>query len=373
MEYFKKYYSNTVAGSANRLSCDYTEGEVCTRVFYRLTEGGTFEYSLLFSNINDSTYDAGVEGYKNKVYGEWTIHSLRLAVCPRDLFPIPLGPEGVHVPLDAGRIGEFVPVTFAGSASKRVAPGEFFSTDPVTLSAEKGEYLCVEITYEGSDVPAYDEWLIPVYVLRDGEWRLDKKVPVPGMIGATLKKKPRVAFIGDSITCGCGTAPNAYANWSALVSEMLGDAYAYHNLGIGYGRAEDFASGGAWFYKAKHSDFAVLCFGVNDILQGRSEENIIADITSCVRRLKGAGVKVMLQTVPPFDYEEKYRGMWERINDYIKNTLSKEADAVLDNVPFLCADADHPYATKYDGHPNHDGCRVWAEKLCTAMKVFLES
>ncbi len=373
MNYFKKYYSNTVAGSANRLSCDYTEGEVCTRVFYRLTEGGTFEYSLLFSNINDSTYDAGVEGYKNKVYGEWTIHSMRVAVCPRDLFPVPFGPDGVHVPLECDRMGELVPVTFDGNTVKHVAPGEFFSTDPVTLSAEKGEYLCVEITYEGEDIPAYDEWLIPVYVLRDGEWILDKKVPVPGMIGATLEKKPRIAFIGDSITCGCGTAANAYENWSALVSEMLGDAYAYHNLGIGYGRAEDFASGGAWFYKAKHSDFAVLCFGVNDILQNRSEENIIADITSCVRRLKGAGVKVMLQTVPPFDYEEKYRGMWERINDYIKNTLSKEADAVLDNVPFLCADAEHPYATKYEGHPNPEGCIVWAEKLCTAMKVFLES
>ena len=373
MNYFNKYYSNSIAGSANRLSCDYTDGKVCARIFYRLTEGGTYDYSLIFSNINDSTYDAGVEGYKNKIYGEWIIHSMRLAVCPRDLFPVPFGPEGVHVPLDCDRMGELIPVTFNGSAVKHVAPGEFFTTDPVTLTAGKGEYLCVEITYEGKDVPAYDEWLIPVYVLRGGEWMLDKKVPVPGMIGATLAKKPRVAFIGDSITCGCGTAPNAYENWSALVAEKLGDAYACHNLGIGYGRAEDFASGGAWFYKAKHNDFAVVCFGVNDILQGRSEDNIISDITSCVRRLKGAGVRVLLQTVPPFDYAEELRGMWERINNYIKTELALEVDGVFDNVPFLCADAEHPYAAKYEGHPNREGCIVWAENLYARLKKLLEN
>ena len=45
------------------------------RVFYKITSGGKYNYSILFSNIVDSTYDDGTVSYKNLVCDEWQTHS----------------------------------------------------------------------------------------------------------------------------------------------------------------------------------------------------------------------------------------------------------------------------------------------------------
>lgn len=372
MEYFRKYVSNTIAASGNQHPRDFSEmGRVTTRIFYRAAVGGRRDYSLLFSNINDSTFDNGAEGYKNRVYDTWTVLSLKVGVCKNGCFDGTFVNEEHHVPFIEEKLGEMIPVTFNGTASKSVAPGEFFSTDPVSLAPAKGEYVCVEMTFEGGLVPCYDEFIAPVYMLTDGEWRVARCVPAPGMIGVSREVKARVGFIGDSITCGCGTEPDAYAHWNALLAERLGEDFAFRNLGLGYGRAEDAASGGAWFYKASQNEAVVVCFGVNDILQGREENAIKADLKTIVRRFKERGIKVLLQTVPPFGYVGEQIAMWHRINEYIKTELAAEADAVFDTVPVLWLDEEHPNVPKYDGHPNHEGCRKWADALYPVIKEFL--
>ena len=370
MEYFKKYYSNTLAGSGNRWPSLPRNVKRTVRAFYRITEGGEREYSLLFTNINDSTYDAGAEGYKNRVYGEWVMHSLKVAVCPSNIFP-----EGLTLedPLDTSKIGSFVTLTFGGSETKHVAPGEFFCTDPVILAPEKGDELCVEMVFEGDEIPSYDEFISPIYELKDGTWKSATRTPVPSMIGAVLDKKPRVAFIGDSITCGCATPPDSYTHWCALVAEKLGDRYAYYNLGLGYGRAEDFATGGAWFYKSRESDAAVVCFGVNDLVQGRTEAELKADIETVVDRLHAEGIKVLLQTVPPCNLEGEAAIAWENVNRFIMTDLAEKADAVFDNVPILRESPEKPCATRYDVHPTPEGCVAWAEAISPVIEKFLEA
>ena len=60
MEYFEKYNSNTYAGSANQLYFEMNENEIHTgRIFYKITVGGEYSYSVLFSNIIDSTFANG--------------------------------------------------------------------------------------------------------------------------------------------------------------------------------------------------------------------------------------------------------------------------------------------------------------------------
>ncbi len=372
MEYFDKYVSNTIAASGNQHPRDFSSmGRVTTRIFYRVAVGGSFDYSLLFSNINDSTFADGAEGYKNRVYDQWTIHSLKVGICKRGCFDGKFINEGHHVPIIEEKIGEMISMTFSGSLSKIVAPGEFFSTDPVKLEAEKGEYVCVEMTFEGGLIPCYDEFLAPVYMLEACEWRVARCVPAPGMIGVEREVVAKVGFIGDSITCGCGTEPDAYAHWNAIIAEKFGERFAFRNLGLGYGRAEDAAAGGAWFYKARHNDAVVVCFGVNDIIQGKDENTIKSDIATIVRRFKSEGVKVLLQTVPPFDYVGENIEKWHSINTYIKNELAGEVDALFDNISVLYVDDKHPHMAKYDGHPNHEGCRKWAEALYPVMKDFL--
>jgi lysophospholipase L1-like esterase len=253
-------------------------------------------------------------------------------------------------------------ITFGGCATKTVMPGEFFSTDPISLSFDAGEYLCLEITFSGKMIPYHDETLLPVFVKGDAGWKYSKLMPFASMIGCKRAVKGRIAYLGDSITQGIGTAPNSYLHWNARFAEKIGNEYSHWNLGLGYGRANDAASDGAWLYKARQNDIVFVCFGVNDILQGLPEEQIKSDLTYIVKRLKECGRTVILQTVPPFDYNAENTLKWQRINGYIKTELSTVADIVFDNVATL-GESEHPEVTKFGAHPDEIGCEVWANAL----------
>ena len=148
---------------------------------------------------------------------------------------------------------------------------------------------------------------------------------------------------------------------------QLGSRYAYWNLGLGYGRASDAATDGVWLSRAKHNDIVVVCYGVNDLLQIGDEQQLKADLEKIVDCLNAAEVKVVLQTIPPFDYEGERIGKWQRVNDHIRQTLSKKAALVFDVVPWLQQDEAHPHMAKFVGHPNEEGCAVWANALYDAL------
>lgn len=189
------------------------------------------------------------------------------------------------------------------------------------------------------------------------------------MIGCDRKTSGRIAYLGDSITQGIGTTPNSYLHWNAVFSEKLGSDYSYWNLGIGYGRANDATSDGAWLYKAKHNDIVFVCYGVNDILKGQPEEQIKEDLTYIVNSLKNEGKKVIIQTIPLFDYEGQNIKKWERINSYILTELKDKADFILDNTQFLSKKV-MPSDAIYGGHPNEDGCEIWAEALFKKIQEY---
>ena len=346
MDFFAKYVSNTTAGSGNQTF--FTDGDGVGRVFYRLFCGGKFQYSLLFSNILDSTFADGSISRKNQLCKPWVLRHAAYCVT-----------KDCSVQL---KDSLFRPLTFLGKREKTVMPGEFFFTDEVEIEAEAGDYLCIEISFRGSMLPKHEEINIPTYVLKDGSFVPSKDMPVPLMVGCNRQVKKRVAYLGDSITQGIGTELNSYAHWNHRVSQMLGNDYAYWNLGIGYGRAEDAASDGAWLYKASQNDCVIVCFGVNDILQYADGEAIKAHLTKIIRLLKERGAQVILQTIPPFEYQESKVPVWRELNRYIREELSKHCDAVFDVVPIL-GQKEHPDKPRYGGHPNAEGCRAWAKAL----------
>ena len=264
MNYFNKYTSNTIAGSGNQL-CFSTDGnKITSRVYYKISAGGTYNYSILFSNIIDSTFNDGLLCHKNFVIDEWFIHSARIGKCKS--FPKgeieALQPERDIVTTD------FVQLTFDQKYEKTVSPGGFFASDPIQYDFMKDEYLCLELTYSGEHIPYHYETILPVYTNNGEEWKYTNLMPLASMIGCDRKVKSRIAFMGDSITQGCGTAKNGYEHWNACLADKLGEDYAYWNLGLGYGRADDAASDGAWLYRAKQNDIVFVCYGVNDIIQG---------------------------------------------------------------------------------------------------------
>ncbi len=368
LDFFNTYTSNTVAGGGNQHIFYPEQGKIHTgRVFYKIFCAGEFSYSLLFSNIIDSTFANGDLCHKNIVCPSWKIEKARVARCNDDLFV-----EDFTDPTVATHINErafdFTDLTFDGKAAKMVAPGEFFCCDPVTLSFDEGDYLCLELTFSGTAIPYHHESVLPVFVKQDDNWVYSTEMPIAGMVGCERPVKARIAYIGDSITQGIGPQYNSYAHWNALLSEKLGNDYAYWNLGLGFARANDMASEGAWAYKAKHNDIVFVCYGVNDMSRF-PQEQIEKDLITIVEFLKKENITVILQTVPPAFYSEENTEKWKKINEFIKTTLSEKADMVFDVVPALGKSEEEYWIPQCGGcHPNEERSAVWAEQLYAAVK-----
>ncbi len=361
MKYFDEYVSNTLAGSANQLFFETDdENKVSTgRVFYKIFSGGEYEYSILFSNVIDSTFGYGDVGKANRIIDGWCIEGAKIGkskTCDMEKMTEPY---------------DFVPLLFDGKPKKSVAPGEFFASDSVRLNFEKDEYLCLEISFKGKEIPYHPESLLPSFVINGEKWEPSKLHPFAAMIGVKRKVKERVVFFGDSITQGIGSPENSYKHWSAVVSEGLGEDYSFWNLGIGCGRASDAASLGAWTFKAQNAETVVVCFGVNDIIMNYTEAEIKQNLFIIVSEFKKMGKKVVVQTVPPFDYKGERIAVFKGVNNYIKTELIKEADTVFDAADVLKKSDEEPEAAKYGGHPDALGSEKWAEKLLPVLKDIL--
>ena len=353
MIFFEQYVSNTLAGSGNQSffvnsdSAKIRKSRTCYKVFCE----GEYNYSFLFTNIIDSTFADGSFSYRNKVIDSWKIHEINVGITDFCDEMSVKEPQLWHK------------VTFDSRRDKTVNPGEFFNTDRIRLSVKEGEYICIEIVFSGEMIPYHEESIIPSFVYEDGEWILSRLHPFPSMIGCDREVAARIAFLGDSITQGVGTEINSYTHWNNIVAENIGTDYAYWNLGLGYGRADDAATDGAWLFKAKQSDIIVVCYGVNDIMREYSEDSIKNNLNTIVDKLKAYGKKVIIQTIPPFDYQNEKITIWNNVNTYIKEELSKKTEFVFDCAEILALDKNRPHMAKYGGHPNAEGCKIWGDRF----------
>ncbi|MBR2406339.1 MAG: SGNH/GDSL hydrolase family protein [Clostridia bacterium] len=349
MSYFEAFTSNTLAAGGNQ-TVFHPVGEQVGRVFYRVFAGGTYRYSLLFSDVIDSTFADGSISRAGDTCGGFTLTRLAMGVCDT----LESSPS-------------LQPITVGGVSSYTLKSGETVATDPLVITAAAGQYLCIEIGFYGHTVPCHAETQIPVFVKRDNAWIPSCEVPLPSMVGCDRPVKHRVAYWGDSITQGIGVEPNSYRHWNALVSERLGRENSYWNLGLGFGRAMDAALDGSWLRKACTAEAVVLCFGVNDMGR-RTAQQICEDLTAAVTALQAAGCRVLLQTVPPFEYSPEARERWQQVNRYLRTVLRHRADAFFDVETALGSDPK-----RYGGHPNEEGCRVWAEGILKPLGKLLEN
>ena len=366
MTFFDTYRSNTYAGTCNQHCFFVKREDRCTgRLYYKISYGGTYRYAFLFSNILDGTYSNGDISHRNMVCDPYTIHGMRVGRAPLDAVGTDF--HGAGDALD-GLTAEWQTVLFDGTPEKQVAPAEFFCTDPVEMTFDTDDYLCVEITFSGTVIPYMQEAQIPAYRKTQDGWIYDKRMPYPSMVGCDRPVKARIGYIGDSITQGIGPGENSYLHWNAQLSRLLGAEYSYWNLGIGCARANDIATDSAWLYKAKQNDIVFVCCGTNDTWRGYPEEGIRNDIESIVDALNKAGVTVILQTIPPFVYKPEIADGWKRNNEYIRTVLSKKVALVFDEGAHMQESDERPEVNRYGAHPDAEGCRVWAEALYRAIK-----
>lgn len=345
MNYFEKYSANSLAGTGNQSWFD-SDGEAhIGRIFYKVFSGGNYNYSFLFSNITDSTFNNIT--YPDTVIDDMKILKARVTVTD-DCY-------------NAGEIEGFTDVTFSGKENLNL-PNGFFCSDPVLINAQKDSYICVELTFKGEKIPYHPESQIISYVYANGEWVRSAAMPVVHCVGCDRPVERRIGFLGDSITQGIGAEFNSYRNWCAVFAEKVGEKYSFWNLGIGYGQAKDAASDGAWLAKAKENDIVFLCYGVNDIIGDKASAQVIINrLDTIVDRLLERDIKVIIQSVPPFGYSDEYIPVWKEVNEYIKNNIARRVWGYFDNVPILSK--DEPHMPRYGGHPNNEGCEKWAEAL----------
>ena len=365
MKYFDEYVSNTTAGTLNQSLFESDGKERIGRVYYKLCHKGKFNYSFLFSNIVDSTFEMGQISHCNTVCDEWEITGFSAGMCDVSEFEENLSEQEMSDQ-------KLTTVKFDGKVSKIVSPGEFFASDPIEIDGSMGEYLCLEIKFRGRCIPYNYDLLIPAYINNGKEWSLNKKMPLPDMVGCDRKVELKIGYLGDSITQGIGTISNSYTHWNSVLTEMLGcDNKAYWNMGIGYARSFDAASDGAWLFKAKHLDIVFICLGVNDLIwDKRSADKIEKDLTTTIDKLTQSGIKVVLQTVPPFGFSNESTVEWLKINEYIKNELKDRVWKTFDQVPILQLE-NTVGKPKYNDHPNAEGCRKWAEAIYESVKAEL--
>jgi len=342
-DFYRTFSSDCTAGCGNQLLAKLPQPVTKTgRCWFRLSHGGA-NYALLFSNEIDSTYDDGSISRPGDIGGDWAIHQLRVGLCK----------EFKEEP------AVWQIVTFAGEKEKTVSGKAAFVTDPISLNAKAGNWLCYELTFTGNCFPYHEEAVLTMMP--------DKQMPLPLMIGSDRQVKERIGFLGDSITQGCGTEDDSYTHWVAQIAEKLPESSSVWDLGIGYARASDAATDGGWLERAKHCDTVHVCFGVNDTLRNRSAEAILQDLRTIIRALKEARCRVILFTLPPFDLEGEQRTQWQKVNAAIRENLWQEADGLFDIAAVLGQQTPNEHRCIYGGHPDARGCKAVAEAYLRQM------
>lgn len=182
----------------------------------------------------------------------------------------------------------------------------------------------------------------------------------PSAPPAASGDRPRVVFLGDSLTAGYGLAETEA--WPARVAAALA-AEGMPIQAINAGVSGDTSAGGLsrvdWILRSE-PDVVVVELGPNDGLRGLPLDATEENLREIVRRIEAAGAEVLLAglQIPPNygpDYAGRFRDLYPR--------LAAELGVPL--VPFLLEGVGgEPDLNLPDGiHPNAAGHRIVAENV----------
>ena len=182
--------------------------------------------------------------------------------------------------------------------------------------------------------------------------------------------RPRIVFLGDSLTAGLGLPPEQSV--PALIQKRLDDeGYEYEVMNRGV--SGDTSAGGLsrldW---SLEGDVKVLVIelGANDGLRGLPPAAMKENLSEIITRAKRRGITVLLtgMEAPPnygAAYTSEFRGVFR--------DLAREHDVAL--VPFyLDGVAGLPHLNQGDGiHPNSEGSRVVERVIWKSLEPLLDS
>jgi acyl-CoA thioesterase-1 len=186
---------------------------------------------------------------------------------------------------------------------------------------------------------------------------------------APVAARPRVVFLGDSLTAGLGLSPEQSV--PALIQARM-DAEGYQYEVVNAGVSGDTAAGGVsrldW---SLDGDVKVLVIelGANDGLRGNPVEGVKRNLAEIITRAKQRRIRVLLtgmEAPPNFGhaYTAEFRNVFP--------DLAREHGVAF--MPFfLDGVAGIPALNNADGiHPNPEGARIIERALWPMLEPLLE-
>lgn len=188
-------------------------------------------------------------------------------------------------------------------------------------------------------------------------------------VDAATAARPRIVFLGDSLTAGLGLS--AGANYPALLQQRL-DAEGYRYDVVNAGVSGDTSAGGlrrlAW---SLDGDVRVLvvALGANDGMRGLSPDEMRKNLSAILERAQAQGVTIILtgMEAPPnngAEYTRQFRAVYV--------DLARQYGVRF--LPFLLEGvAGVAELNQADGiHPNARGTRIVADRVWDVLKPELE-
>ena len=301
-------------------------------------------------------------------------------------------------------------LTFSGQTSITIPPGALVMSDPVKLNVPALSDLAVSIYVPGPTGPTtwHQLGMQTTYISPAGNFSGSTSMPVAATEQSrfwladvevkTSEKVRAVLTIGDSITDGYASTPDANHRYPDFLAQRLNGPGARHkmaviNQGISGNRVTHDIFGPNLQARFDRDVLAktgvthvIVLEGINDIgLPGAflplSEEvtsaDIIAGLTQIAERAHARGLKIFVGTLTPFEgtifpgyYSPAKEVKRQAVNQWIRG--NRVFDAVID---FDQATRDPANPTRllpaYDSgdhlHPNDAGYKAMADAIDLAL------
>ena len=294
--------------------------------------------------------------------------------------------------------GKFVPVTFAGDRSARIAIGARLLSDPVQVPVKPFELIEISIHLPGPTalVGVHLDRANPLRISPPGDftaasqWQAAATSPLrPLFAGVDVlgrHERPVIVAFGDSITdaANCPHVAPEPCRWSEVLGRRLqaaGKPHAVVNQGIGGNRIITPVVGPNALARLDRDVLAfpgvthlLLLEGINDIGTsgdtGVTAEDLIEGYRQLALRASAHGIKVIAMTVMPFEGAGYYRPEREELraelNAWIRSAGIFHAVVDTDRV---MGDPSNPRRLRADLHtgdnlhPNSKGQQAIANAI----------
>lgn len=259
--------------------------------------------------------------------------------------------------------GSLKPLSFSGASSLTIPAGAPAISDPVNLPVKPGTELLVSAVL--TTPMLNDARGGAAFALAPGDQTLSDSLQTPRQLTgrplvsgvAVLSDHPTsvIVAMGDSITDGSRSAPNALHGWPEVLGDRLaarkgGRPYTVLNAGISGNRllAPDWGPAGLArldrdVLRVEGLTHLILLEGTNDIgMSGKgmfgdnpevTAQDLIAAYRQVIARAHARGVKVLIGTLTPMEGSQSHSSpakeqVREAVNRWIRT--SREPDGVID-------------------------------------------